>query len=184
MRKHEAPLSDPQKAKRSRKSLSKSLQVAIFRRDGWLCYWCKRPVIFSPAMKLLDAEVRNAVYGVRPAYYHPHGTREGAPLLDELGAAIDHIEAFSTGGACSRENLRTSCWKCNVRKSDASVAKWEERSKRSAIKGKYGEPKDWDGLASVFTMLAERNPARLTSGEREWLKAIKASYSQSPRSVA
>jgi hypothetical protein len=88
MQKHEVLLSDPQKAKRSRKSLSKSLQVAIFRRDGWLCYW------------------------------------------------------------------------------------------------KYGEPKDWDGLASVFMMLAERNPARLTSGEREWLKAIKSSYSQSPRSVA
>ena len=107
------------------------------------------------------------------AYYHPHGTRRDAPLLDELGAAIDHIQAFSTGGACSQENFRTACWKCNVRKSDAPLTTWEQRGKRSPVKGKYGEPKDWDGLAALFILLAERDRSRLTASERDWLRALR-----------
>ncbi len=158
--------------KPKRKKLTKALQVAIFRRDAWLCCWCKRPVIFSPALKLLELEVKNSGVGARLAYYHAHGTREGSPLLDELGAAIDHVEAFSLGGACSEENLRTSCWKCNVRKSSAALDHWDKREKRSPVKSKYGEPQAWDGLTSVFIMLAKRNPAQLTAGEREWLKAL------------
>jgi 5-methylcytosine-specific restriction endonuclease McrA len=161
-------------AKRTRKSLSKALQIAIYRRDAWLCRWCKRPVTFAPAMKLLGLEVGTAGHAARLAYHHSSWTREGAPLLDELGATIEHVKAFSTGGACSEENLCTACWKCNVRKSSAALEKWEERQKRKPIKGKYGEPKDWDGLAAVFVMLAERDPTRLTVEERQWLKALKA----------
>ncbi len=167
--------------RRSRKKLSKAAQVVIFRRDAWLCYLCKRPVIFSPAMKLLTLEVKMAGNSERLAYYHAHGTREGSPLLDELGAAIDHVEAFSTGGACSDENLRTSCWKCNGRKSSAATAKWEQREKRRPIKGKYGEPRDWDGLTSVFVMLAERRFPELTADERTWLKALKPKFHQESR---
>jgi 5-methylcytosine-specific restriction endonuclease McrA len=161
-------------AKRNRKKLSKSLQVSIYRRDNWLCCWCKRPVIFSPAMKLLALEVSNTNHTVRLAYYHRNGTREGAPLLDELAATIDHIKAFSTGGECDKENFCTACWKCNTRKSSSAIEKWEQREKRKPVKGKYGEPTDWDGLASVFVMLAERNPNKLTADERDWLKALKA----------
>jgi len=164
----------PEIDRRSRRPLSKTLQLAIFRRDGWLCCWCKKPVIFGPVMKLLGLEVKSTEHDRRLAYYHVHWTRDGAPLLDELGAVIDHVEAFSTGGPCSEENLCTACAKCNGRKSSASLDKWNQREKRSPIKGKYGEPQHWDGLTSVFVMLAERNPAKLTAGEREWLKAFKA----------
>ena len=112
--------SEEPRVRRKRKSLAKSLQLSIFRRDDWLCFWCKRPVIFSPTFKLLESELKRAGFATL-AYYHPHGTRRDAPLLDELGAAIDHVQAFSTGDACSEENFRTSCWKCNVRKSAAPL---------------------------------------------------------------
>jgi 5-methylcytosine-specific restriction endonuclease McrA len=157
-----------------RKPLSKVLQLRIFRRDKWLCYWCEKPVIFGPVMKFLEVEVRSAGHAGPLAYYHAHWTRESSPLLDELGAVLDHKEAFSTGGPCSEENLFTACGKCNGRKGSASTDKWDNRKKRSPIKSKYGEPKHWDGLSSVFVMLAERNPAKLTAGEREWLRAIKS----------
>ena len=165
----------PEANKRNRKQLSKRQQLAIFRRDRWLCWWCKRPVIFAPAMKLLESEVKSAGQLGRVAYYHAHGTREGSPLLDELGAALDHVETFSAGGACSPDNLRTACWKCNVRKSSDSLAKWDQREKRKPVKGKYGEPQHWDGLTSVFVMLAARRSDELTSGERQWLKVLKPS---------
>ena len=158
-----------------RKPLSKVLQLTIFRRDGWLCYWCKRPVIFGQVMKYLELEVRNGGHTGPLAYYHAHWTRDGSPLLDELGAVIDHKEAFSTGGPCSEENLCTACCKCNVRKGSAHQGKWNERKKRSPIKGKYGEPQHWDGLSWLFVVLAKRNPSALTTGEREWLKVLGAS---------
>ncbi len=167
-------MTEMEDAKRTRQPLSKPLQLAIFRRDGWLCCWCKKPVIFGPVMKVLELEVRNANHAGPLAYYHAHWTRDGSPLLDELGAVIDHVDAFSTGGPCSEENLCTACAKCNGRKSSAPLDKWNQREKRSPIKGKYGEPQHWDGLASVFVMLAERNPAKLTAGERDWLKAMKS----------
>ncbi|MBV9265053.1 MAG: HNH endonuclease [Acidobacteriaceae bacterium] len=159
--------------RRKRRPLPKTLQLNVYRRDNWLCYWCKRAVIFSPAFKLLQLDLQSSGFD-KVAYYHPHGTRRDAPLLDELGAAIDHVHAFSSGGACSEENFRTSCWKCNVRKNDAAVQKWEQREKRSPIKGKYGEPTHWDGLTSLFILIAERNPSLLTDTERDWLSALKA----------
>ena len=163
-----------QESKRNRKPLSKAEQVAIFRRDGWLCWWCKKPVIFAPVMKLLEMQLRSKGDGKRFAYYHAHWTRYGAPLLDELGAVLDHVQAFSTGGECKDGNLVASCAKCNGRKSAAAVERWEQREKRSPIKGKYGEPQHWDGLTSVFVMLADSNLEKLTAGEKAWLKVLRS----------
>ena len=123
-------------------------------------------------MKFLELELRNAGNEQPLAYYHGHWTRDGAPLLDELGAVIDHVEAFSKGGPCTEENLCTACCKCNGRKSSALLEKWTGREKRRPVKGKYGEPQHWDGLSLLFVVLAKRNLDALTSGEREWLVAL------------
>ncbi len=157
-----------------RKPPSKALQLEIFRRDGWLCCWCKRPVIFPPVMKYLELELRNSGNREPLAYYHAHWTRNTAPLLDELGAVIDHIEAFSTGGTCTEDNFCTACCKCNVRKSAAPLERWNQREKRKPIKGQYGEPQHWDGLSQLFVLLASRNTSALTTGERQWLKTLGA----------
>lgn len=89
-----------------------------------------------------------------------------------LGAVIDHVEAFSTGGTDKFENLATACNKCNGRKSDASIEQWGERSTERPVKGKYGEPQNWDGLSALFVMLARQDPTLLTAGERDWLRAL------------
>jgi hypothetical protein len=89
-------------AVRKRPTLSKELQLTIFQRDRWMCRWCNRPVIFAPVMRFLEHEARKWRGGEPLSYYHPRWTRDGAPLLDELAAVIDHIEAFSIGGLVSR----------------------------------------------------------------------------------
>jgi HNH endonuclease len=94
------------------------------------------------------------------------------PLLDLLGAVIDHVQAFSTGGGSEIDNLATACNKCNGRKSAAPMEKWNGRPVDTPIKGKYGEPQTWDGLSTLFVMLAKRNPASLTASEKAWLKAL------------
>ena len=152
--------------------LSKAVQVAIYRRDGWLCRWCAKPVIFGPAMKLLEAELRRTGVTHPLAYYHAHWTRATAPLLDELGAVLDHVKAFSAGGDCIEDNLVTACAKCNGRKSAAPLEDWNQRVIRRPIKGKYGEPQQWDGLSAMFVMIAEKHPKTLTLVERNWLKAL------------
>jgi hypothetical protein len=164
----------PETATRRRRRLSKDEQLSVFRRDGWLCCWCKKPVIFGPTMRLLEMEVRNAGYSAPLAHYHGHWTRHGAPLLDELGGVLDHVEAFVAGGPCNPDNLATSCAKCNGRKGAETLEKWNGHPKRKPIKGKYGEPQNWDGLTVLFVVLAERNLANLTTTERDWLRAIKS----------
>jgi 5-methylcytosine-specific restriction endonuclease McrA len=123
-------------------------------------------------MKLLERELRRTIEVDHLAYYHGHWTRDGAPLLDLLGAVIDHVEAFSAGGASDLENLATACNKCNGRKSAATLADWGARPAEKAIKGKYGEPQYWDGLSSLFVMLGQRQLTALTAGEKNWLRAL------------
>ncbi len=159
---------------KSRPPLSKELQLSIFRRDRWICRWCNRPVIFGPVLRLLEREVRKGGRTEPLAYFHAHATRDGAPLLDELWGVIDHVEAFSTGGADSEDNLATACNKCNGRKSSASLVKWGGRVMRKPVKGKYGEPQYWDGLSGVFIVLAERDAFGLSASDKGWLKVLTA----------
>jgi 5-methylcytosine-specific restriction endonuclease McrA len=154
--------------------LPKALQLRVFRNDRWVCRWCNRPVIFAPVMRLIELEIRKAGNSEPLSYYHAHWTREGAPLLDELGAVIDHVEAHSAGGSSKEENLATACCKCNGRKSNASIKKWGERPRRQPIKGKYGEPQRWDGLSALFVVLARRYESALSASERSWLRVLVA----------
>ena len=157
---------------KKRPPLSKESQLRVFIHDRWICRWCNRPVIFAPVMKFLERELRNSGRVDPLSYYHAHWTRDSAPLLDELGAVIDHVEAFSAGGAHSEHNFATACNKCNGHKSSAPLDKWSRRVMRKPVKGKNGEPQHWDGLSGVFVMLAQRDLIGLTASEKGWLKAL------------
>lgn len=106
------------------------------------------------------------------AYYDLRNRREAAPLLDWLMAVIDHVEAFSTGGAHAAENFVTACNKCNARKSASRAEAFQAKSPLKPVKGKYGEPTAWDGFSALFVLLATRYEAVLTVSEREWLAAL------------
>jgi 5-methylcytosine-specific restriction endonuclease McrA len=149
-------------------------QVAIFRRDRWLCRWCGKPVIFAPALKYLERDLRERGYKGKLAYFQLNFTRHGAPLLDELAVVLDHVEAAARGGANGSANLVTACNKCNMKKSDLPLDKWNEKHPApKPIRSKYGEPEDWDGFSSLFVMLAERFVEELTPSERNWLSVLK-----------
>ena len=167
---------------RRRSQPSKDVQVAVFRRDHWLCRWCKKPVVFAPAMKYLQRELENSGYS-NLAYWRLAYTRRDAPLLDELSAVVDHFEAFATGGLDSIENFVTACNRCNMRKSTSDPAKWEREHPIKPIKGRYGEPENWDGLSTVFVFFAERDPAMLAASEKQWLQALKRPSSQAQAAI-
>lgn len=158
--------------KRSRSPIPYDLQIRVLYRDGWLCRWCHRPVVFAPALRLLQGFVRGNGFPMPIAYFHPNWSRAGAPLLDHLGAVIDHVEAFAKGGEHKESNFVVACNKCNARKNDRDAEEYEREKPGRAVRGKYGEPQHWDGLASLFLVLAAQG-AELKPAERRWERAIR-----------
>jgi hypothetical protein len=90
-----------------------------------------------------------------------------------MGAVIDHVQAHSRGGAAGQDNFATSCNKCNMRTSSTHAEDFRKRSPLHRVKGKYGEPKDWDGFSELFIVLAEQAPQVLSPSERQWLGALR-----------
>jgi len=152
--------------KRRRPPISPERQLRVFMKDGWLCRWCYRPVVFGPAMHLLAAFVKQEGHAGPLAYFHPHWSRRHAPLLDHLGAVVDHVEAFSKGGSSEDANLVTACNKCNAQKNDGAPVPGRR------VRGKYGEPTDWDGLTSLFLVLARREGVVLNATDQRWKTAL------------
>jgi 5-methylcytosine-specific restriction endonuclease McrA len=166
---------EPDIKARHRKPISKADQLSVYRRDHWLCRWCGCPVIFAPAMKHLSKLITLRGVTEPLAYYHSHWTRRDAPLLDWLGAVIDHSEAHSRGGAGDLSNLVTACNKCNALKSAMPAEEFSKLRPLRPVKGKYGEPKDWDGLSTLFVVLVKGQPETASASDLDWLKHLKPS---------
>jgi 5-methylcytosine-specific restriction endonuclease McrA len=160
-------------AKAKRPPIPLSVQAAVLFRDRWLCYLCKRPVIFHFALKRLGALAKEAYPDLATAYWHPNWRRDAAPLLDELAASIDHVTAYAKAGAHEASNFATICARCNARKSAKDVAAFRSELKAWKVKGTHGEPGAWDGFASLFVILASRDTVSLTATERGWLRVLK-----------
>lgn len=159
-------------SRQARSSIPIPVQVEVLFRGGWLCSLCHRPTIFSPAMRLAGEFVHEQGYEQPIAYHHPRWRRDAAPLLDHLGCVIDHEVAYSRGGPHAADNFSVACNKCNVYKSSSEKAKYLAEHPLRSVKGKYGEPKNWDGLSSLFVVLARQNPTRLSASELAWLRAL------------
>jgi 5-methylcytosine-specific restriction endonuclease McrA len=149
------------------------VQVRVLFRDGWLCHWCHRPTVFAPAMKYLEAFVKDQGYRYPLAFYDFRYRRDAAPLLDHLAAVVDHVEALSRGGAHDETNFVAACNKCNLTKSNRTVKDYVAENPGKRVKGKYGEPAHWDGFASLFLILAVANETKLLGSEREWYRALR-----------
>ena len=160
----------------SRPPLPYDVAVRVYFRDGWLCSHCRRPTIFHLAIKLLGERVALVLPGVPVAYWDPRWRRDKSPLLDQLAAEIDHVEAFSSGGAHAEANFATICVKCNSRKGTRTREQHSAIDSPRVVKGKYGEPSAWDGLASTYVMLARESSRPLSVSEKGWLRALESWY--------
>jgi 5-methylcytosine-specific restriction endonuclease McrA len=166
-------------ATRSRPSIPIPLQLAVYLRDRWLCHLCKKPLIFPLTLRLLADQVRQEIPPLKVAYYSHHWGRESAPLLDELGACIDHVQAFAKGGQHAMANFAAVCARCNGRKSARTRSEYLEVAKPWKVKGKHGEPRSWDGLTSVYVLLARQSARELIPTERTWLRLLEEELKRS-----
>jgi 5-methylcytosine-specific restriction endonuclease McrA len=149
-----------------------AVQLEVFYRDHWLCSQCRRPTVFHPALRLLGEFVSDKLPGIPLAYWSLQWRRDASPLLDELAASVDHIDAISLGGPHSLENFATICWRCNIRKGTQTSGEYSAASNPWKVKGKYGEPTAWDGFASTFLVLAKMSRRALKASEKGWLRAL------------
>ncbi|MFH1219127.1 MAG: HNH endonuclease [Candidatus Eisenbacteria bacterium] len=163
---------------RPRPEIPRSIQVEVFFRDRWLCHLCHRPTVFDLAFKFLSEMVDSELPGVLVAMYDLHRRRDKAPLLDEIGACLDHVESYVGGGAHDISNFATACARCNARKSDHTKDQYLEISRPWKVRGQHGEPEHWDGLASLFVILARHSNRPLTGAEKGWLRAFEEHYAQ------
>jgi hypothetical protein len=85
------------------------------------------------------------------------------------------------GGAHDEANFATICSKCNARKGTRSSEQHAAIDAPRVVKGKYGEPTAWDGLASTYFMLARQSLRVLTASEKGWLRALEAWYAAPAR---
>jgi hypothetical protein len=148
------------------------VQCEVYFTGKWLCYLCRRPLIFPPAMKLLNAVVLDSGATQPLAYFNPQWRRDLAPLLDELACSIDHVEPFGPGGEHIIENFAPISARCNARKSAKSKTRFLEESPPWTVRGKHGELEHWDGLVAVFVALASRSPELLSPTDKRWLTAL------------
>ncbi len=163
-------------AAQPRRPVPITLQVEVYFRDKWLCHVCRLPLVFPFALKQLAELAATDAPQRALAYYNANWRRDKAPLLDELGASIDHVVALARGGAHDIANFAAICARCNARKSSRSLDDFVRQRKPWRVKGKHGEPTTWDGLTSVFVALASTSERPLTAVEREWLRALQAYF--------
>src|SRR6266705_311045 len=136
-----------------RQKIPHEMQVRVFFRDKWLCWLCRRPTVFAPALKYMKQFVEEKGYDRPTAYWSYAYRRDASPLLDELAAVVDHVQAHSEGGSSNEDNLSTACCRCNMRKSSEKEALFRARSPTRSMKSRYGAPAHWDGCVSMFMVL-------------------------------
>jgi hypothetical protein len=124
-------------------------------------------------MKFLQQYVQGRHPDAKLAYWSFAYRRDASPLLVELAAMIDHVESFSRGGSDKKENLVTACYECNTRKSNMGAAEFLKKYPPRPVKGKYGDPKDWDGFSTLFLNLLEQHRDAATRSELEWYEVLK-----------
>ena len=159
-------------ARQNRPKVPHSTQARVFFRDGWLCHTCRRPVVFHLSLKYLAALTTRS--GIRRglAYWDERWRRDTSPLLDELAASIDHVNAFARGGEHAEANFATICARCNARKSVRSREEYLSQAPQWLVRGAHGEPTRWDGLSMAFLALVQDRTDQLSTSERTWYDAL------------
>lgn len=141
-----------------------SVQAKVFFRDGWLCSHCRRPTIFHLALKQLAEVVGPEFPEVTLAYWNSQWRRDAAPLLDELAASVDHVQAYAKGGAHDISNFATICARCNARKGSRSPEEHLVVHKPWVVTGKHGEPTSWGRPRVRFCFLSSTVPSAAHPG--------------------
>lgn len=134
---------DPE-AIREDRFIPKSRQVAVFRRDHFVCGYCGRRAVFVPTLRLLSLIFPD----VLP--YHPHGLMTECHLAFWRDiASCDHMVPVARSGSSQPDNLITACYLCNSIKQNWLLKElgWK------TLDAIPPNATDWDGLSGIYPAL-------------------------------
>ena len=143
-----------------RKNVSKAAMASTFKRDKFTCRFCGKKTIHPGILRLVSSIFPQEFP------YHPHGKTDESHPAYSLITSCDHLVAGTVGGGWDDpKNLITSCWQCNIIKSNASLEtlRWKVRT----------VPRnDWDGLTSSYEKLWELSGKPDLQYHRAWMNAL------------
>lgn len=87
--------------------------------------------------------------------------------------AVEDVRAGRVDADVPRETpacLARLTW-VNARKNSRRADKYARERPGKPVKGKFGEPKHWDGLSSLFLVLA--GAVHWTAAEKAWRQALR-----------
>ena len=108
--------------------------------------------------------------------YHSHGkASESDVALLRDGTCVDHVIAATSGGTNLPDNLVTSCWSCNLTKSNFTLEQlgWEILPTGSD---------QWDGLSGRLPDLISLMPSVLPYFT-QWASALQNAEDLSPHAT-
>lgn len=119
---------------KTRKNVPRAIQLNVWMRDNWHCRYCGNPMVYGPALKLLD------ILNPNHKYFHPNGKDgEMLPLFIKGWASVDHVKPFSRRGEDNIENYVSACWGCNLKYGDKEIGKGKPKP-RGIVQS------EWDGF--------------------------------------
>lgn len=141
-------------SKAAQRMPSRSVEWAIYQRDGYRCRFCGCRVVLRAARDAMRALVPDVIrWGRRSKDMH------GAFFA--LTATLDHVVPHSRGGTNDTNNLLTTCWPCNFGRNSALI------EEMSLLDPRLRPPvlDTWDGLGRMLT--PKLKPAVRVNGSKE-----------------
>ncbi len=157
---------------RTRRSLTKPEQVAVFLRDGFVDQYSGRKLVFPGTLRLVSHRLETEIP------FHAHWkTTECHALYWDLQATVDHVRPVALAGSHEMDNLVSTSMNNNLAKGHRTLEDLDWNRKQA------GPLHDWDGLLGWFMEYTSDKPSVLVELPvlEEWRRAAQralASYRQ------
>jgi hypothetical protein len=155
------PIAYPPREIERRTAVPTRVAAMVFRRDCFCCRYCGQRTILTPIMELVG--------GLFPDVFPFHPNWKGGlthPAIILVSPVVDHLRPGAWSGSwADLDNLRTSCWPCNMRKSDLTLEQlgWQEVAVAES---------DWDGLTGIYAPLWNHAGRPKPAYHMRWMRAL------------
>jgi 5-methylcytosine-specific restriction endonuclease McrA len=130
------------------------LQAGVFNRDSFICCYCGVKTVPLPILELLGLRLTRG--SLTPESF----------LL--ISTACSQIKPVTRGGSSVRDNLATSCWRCDATKADSLLSElgWPEPNLGPRPR------ESWKGLTEHYRLLWEAAGRPEPNRHERWLKVL------------
>ncbi len=119
---------------------SSTVELSIFRRDGWRCRFCGSRVISRRARTIIAT-----LFPAEARWGKSFHTQKHC-ALGSLAASLDHIVPHARGGSNEESNLVTACTPCQFGRNQWTLEEVGFTDPRS----RAPVPDAWDGLTRLI----------------------------------